>query len=144
MIKIAESQKDIQDGLNIRKTVFVEEQGVSIDAEIDEFENDSKHVVLYHDDKPAAVGRFRNYKDGYAKVERVAVLKPYRKFGYGKDVMNFINQKASEDGYKGTVLNGQSHAKGFYEKLGYKTEGEEFLEENIPHYFMKLTFQLNY
>lgn len=140
MIKIAESQKDIQDGLNIRKTVFVEEQGVSIDAEIDEFENDSKHVVLYHDDKPAAVGRFRNYKDGYAKVERVAVLKPYRKFGYGKDVMNFINQKASEDGYKGTVLNGQSHAKGFYEKLGYKTEGEEFLEENIPHYFMKLTF----
>lgn len=140
MIKIAKSEKDIQDGLNIRKTVFVEEQGVSIDAEIDEFENVSKHVVLYHDDKPAAVGRFRNYKDGYAKVERVAVLKPYRKFGYGKDVMNFINQKASEDGYKGTVLNGQSHAKGFYEKLGYKTEGEEFLEENIPHYFMKLTF----
>ena len=55
--------------------------------------------------------------------------------------MNFINQKASEDGYKGTVLNGQSHAKGFYEKLGYKTEGEEFLEEKIPHYFMKLTFR---
>lgn len=140
MIKIAESQKDIQDGLNIRKIVFVEEQGVAIDAEIDEFENVSKHVVLYHNDKPAAVGRFRNYKNGYAKVERVAVLKPYREFGYGKDVMNFINQKASEDGYKGTVLNGQSHAKGFYEKLGYKTEGEEFLEENIPHYFMKLTF----
>ena len=129
MIKIAESQKDIQDGLNIRKTVFVEEQGVSIDAEIDEFENVSKHVVLY-----------QNYKNDYAKVERVAVLKPYREFGYGKDVMNFINQKASEYGYKGTVLNGQSHAKGFYEKLGYKTEGEEFLEENIPHYFMKLTF----
>jgi len=140
MIKIAESQKDIQDGLNIRKIVFVEEQGVAIDAEIDEFENVSKHVVLYHNDKPAAVGRFRNYKNGYAKVERVAVLKPYREFGYGKDVMNFINQKASEYGYKGTVLNGQSHAKGFYEKLGYKTEGEEFLEENIPHYFMKLTF----
>ncbi|MFV5767959.1 GNAT family N-acetyltransferase [Mammaliicoccus sciuri] len=140
MIKIAESQKDIQDGLNIRKIVFVEEQGVAIDAEIDEFENVSKHVVLYHNDKPAAVGRFRNYKNGYAKVERVAVLKPYRKFGYGKDVMNFINQKASEDGYIGTVLNGQSHAKGFYEKLGYKTEGEEFLEEKIPHYFMKLTF----
>lgn len=141
MIKIAESQKDIQDGLNIRKTVFVEEQGVSLDAEIDEFENESKHIVLYHNNTPAAVGRYRNYKDGYAKVERVAVLKPYRKYGYGKDVMKFINQKASEEGYKGTVLNGQSHAKGFYEKLGYITEGDEFLEEGIPHYFMKLTYK---
>ncbi|HCN59955.1 MULTISPECIES: GNAT family N-acetyltransferase [Mammaliicoccus] len=140
MIKIVENDIEKQDALTIRKTVFVEEQGVPLEAEIDEFEEISKHIILYHEAEPAAVGRYRTYHNGYAKVERVAVLKPYRKYGYGKEVMDFINLKAKEDGFLGTVLNGQSHAKGFYEKLGYITEGEEFLEENIPHYHMKLTF----
>lgn len=140
MIKIVENDIEKQDAFSIRKTVFVEEQGVPLDAEIDEYEDISKHIILYHDSEPAGVGRYRTYNNGYAKVERVAVLKPYRKYGYGKKVMNFINLKAKEDGYLGTVLNGQSHAKGFYEKLGYVAEGAEFLEENIPHYHMTLSF----
>lgn len=140
MIKIVENDKEKNDALNIRKEVFVKEQGVSLEAEIDKFEDISKHVILYHDNQPAAVGRYRDYKDGLAKVERVAVLKPFRSFGYGKDVMNFINEKAKEDGFIGTALNGQSHAKIFYEKLGYNAEGDEFLEESIPHFYMKKLF----
>nr|WP_263313782.1 GNAT family N-acetyltransferase [Mammaliicoccus sp. Marseille-Q6498] len=140
MIKIVETEKEKQDAFAIRKKVFVEEQGVSIEAEIDEFEEVSKHIILYHEQEPAAVGRYRTYKNRFAKVERVAVLKPFRSYGYGKDIMNFINSNAKTDGYKGTVLNAQSHAKSFYEKLGFVAEGEEFLEENIPHYFMKLEF----
>lgn len=139
-IKLVENIKEMQDALNIRKKVFVAEQGVSIDAEIDEFEDTSKHIILYHDQFPAGVGRFRTYKDGFAKVERVAILKEYRKHGYGNQIMSFINNAAKTEGYIGTVLNGQSHARTFYEKLGYEIEGEEFLEENIPHYRMKLIF----
>ena len=140
MIKIVENDKEKNDALNIRKEVFVKEQGVALEAEIDKFEDIAKHVILYHENQHAAVGRYRAYEDGLAKVERVAVLKPFRSFGYGKDVMNFINEKAKEDGFIGTALNGQSHAKVFYEKLGYKAEGEEFLEENIPHFYMKKLF----
>ncbi|WP_426401832.1 GNAT family N-acetyltransferase [Mammaliicoccus lentus] len=140
MIKIVENDKEKNDALNIRKEVFVKEQGVALEAEIDKFEDIAKHVILYHENQPAAVGRYRAHEDGLAKVERVAVLKPFRSFGYGKDVMNFINEKAKEDGFIGTALNGQSHAKVFYEKLGYKAEGKEFLEENIPHFYMKKLF----
>lgn len=140
MIKIVETEKELNDALEIRKTVFVLEQGVPIDAEIDEYEKTSTHVILYHDNIPAAVGRYRTYENNFAKVERVAVLKNYRKYGYGKQIMTFIHNHAKQNGYKGTMLNGQTHAKSFYEQLGYISEGEEFLEENIPHYRMKLIF----
>lgn len=140
MIKIVETEKEMQDALSIRKSVFVDEQGVSLEAEIDDLENICKHVILYEDNKPAAVGRYRSYENGLAKIERVAVMKSYRKYGFGKVVMDFINSKAKEEGFRGSILNGQTQAKGFYNKLGYQVEGKEFLEEGIPHYKMTLIY----
>ena len=68
MIKIVENDIEKQDALSIRKTVFVEEQGVPLDAEIDEYEDNSRHIILYHDSEPAAVGRYRTYNNGLSLI----------------------------------------------------------------------------
>ena len=67
------------------------------------------------------------------KVERVAILKPYRKDGYGKTMMHAIERFAKDKGYNQLVLNAQVQAQGFYEKLGYIQTGPVFIEENIDH-----------
>ncbi|MCP6711645.1 GNAT family N-acetyltransferase, partial [Klebsiella pneumoniae] len=69
-------------------------------------------------------------------MERVAVLKDYRKQGIGRDLMKYIETIAKNDGFSKAVLNGQIQAQAFYESLGYKAEGDVFLEENIEHITM--------
>lgn len=81
---------------------------------------------------PFACARFRPYNNA-AKVERVAILKPYRKDGYGKTMMHAIERFAKDKGYNQLVLNAQVQAQGFYEKLGYIQTGPVFIEENIDH-----------
>lgn len=101
--------------------------------ELDSFEESSTHVIGY-DSKhmPFACARFRPYNDA-AKVERVAILKDYRKDGYGKTLMHAIERFAKDQGYQQLVLNAQVQAQGFYEKLGYMSTGDIFIEENIDH-----------
>lgn len=72
-------------------------------------------------------------------MERVAVLKDYRKHGIGRELMKYIETIAKNNGYSKATLNGQIQAQPFYESLGYKAEGDVFLEENIEHVTMKKT-----
>ena len=75
---------------------------------------------------PFACARFRPYNNA-AKVERVAILKPYRKDGYGKTMMHAIERFAKDKGHNQLVLNAQVQAQGFYEKLGYIQTGPVFI-----------------
>lgn len=132
-VKIVKDKQQLEDAFSIRKTVFVEEQKVDIEEEIDQFEDHSTHFVLYDDlEKPVAAGRFR-FVDGYGKVERICVLQSARKYGAGKLIMNAIEDYARKEEIKKLKLNAQTQAMGFYEKLGYKIVSEEFLDAGIPH-----------
>lgn len=132
-VKIVQSEEQFQDALYVRKKVFVEEQNVSEEEEIDQYENDSKHFVLYNNDhQPVGAGRFR-ILDGYGKVERICVMKEARKGGSGKLIMQSIEQYAADQGLAKLKLNAQTHAIPFYEKLGYEAVSEEFLDAGIPH-----------
>ena len=123
---------ELEDAFSIRKTVFIEEQNVPAEEEIDQYENDCTHFVLYQDGFPAGAGRFR-VTDGYGKVERICVLKEQRQNGAGQAVMNAIEEYAQENGIKKLKLNAQTHAIPFYSKLGYETVSEEFMDAGIPH-----------
>lgn len=136
MFKIVKSKKEMQDVFDVRIEVFVHEQNVPLENELDEFEDVSKHIIGYDDNqRPIATARYRDY-NGVAKMERVAVLKDYRKQGIGRDLMKYIETIAKNDGFSKAVLNGQIQAQAFYESLGYKAEGDVFLEENIEHITM--------
>ncbi|MCR2820963.1 GNAT family N-acetyltransferase [Lederbergia panacisoli] len=132
----ANTEAQLQDAFNIRKTVFVEEQKVPIELEIDEFENNSDHFVLYSKDTPVGAGRFR-LLEGKGKLERICVLSDQRGTGAGKKLMNEIEHYAKKSGINVLKLNAQTYAIPFYEKLGYSVVSEEFLDAGIPHKTME-------
>lgn len=70
-------------------------------------------------------------------MERICILEEFRKYGLGKEIIRGLEQIAQEKGLTKVKLEAQIHAEGFYEKLGYKSEGEEFMDCNIPHILMK-------
>lgn len=137
-VEVAKTEDQIQEVFHIRKTVFVEEQQVPLEEEIDEYENDSTHFVLYDQNKPVGAGRFR-ILDGVGKVERICVLKSIRGKGAGRTLMLGIEEYAKRQPLSQLKLNAQTYAIPFYEGLGYQVTSEEFLDAGIPHKTMKKT-----
>lgn len=89
-VKVVETDEELMDAFSVRKKVFIDEQNVSEEEEIDQFESSSTHFVAYENGQPIGAGRFREL-DGYGKVERICVLKEYRKSGAGKAIMEKSN-----------------------------------------------------
>lgn len=132
-VRVAQEETDYQNALAVRRVVFVEEQQVPVEIEIDGHENEATHFVAYDEShSPVGAGRLRS-KGDLAKVERICVLKERRGEHIGEAIMEKLEQVASDQGYKGLLLNAQTHAQGFYERLGYTVTSELFYEAGIPH-----------
>lgn len=132
-IKVAETPQERKEAYSVRNKVFVAEQHVPPEAEVDQYEEDAVHIVLYNDQhEPVGAGRYR-ILDGAAKAERICVLANGRGHGYGAIIMNFLEKHAAEQHLKQVKLSAQAHAIPFYERLGYRIISEEFFEQNIPH-----------
>jgi predicted GNAT family N-acyltransferase len=134
-VKIALTEQEKKDAFSVRREVFIVEQGVPEEEEIDQFEEEATHIVLYDGDQPVGAGRFR-LVDGYGKVERICVLPSYRNKGAGKMIMEAIEHIAKERSIDKLKLNAQTHAEPFYKKLGYETVSDVFMEAGIPHVTM--------
>ncbi|MDQ0198216.1 GNAT family N-acetyltransferase [Neobacillus ginsengisoli] len=131
-VKIVGNQQELEDAFSVRRTVFIEEQNVPAEEEIDHHEKEAAHFILYHGGLPIGAGRFR-VVDGYGKVERICVVKEARKTGAGKEIMKAVENYACENGIHKLKLNAQTHAIPFYAGLGYEVVSEEFLDAGIPH-----------
>ncbi len=125
-----------EDAQRVRIEVFVIEQNVPIELEWDEGDEVSTHAIAYDEEgQPVATGRL--LPDGH--IGRMAVIKPLRGCGLGREVLQALLQHAREEGHKDLLLHAQTHALAFYEKQGFIAEGEEFLEADMPHQLMRLT-----
>mgnify|MGYP001131698286 CR=1 FL=1 len=122
----------------IRMRVFVEEQGVPLDEELDEDDIHALHYLVRDGEIPAAAARLVPKSDGVAKVGRVAVLPSYRRQGVGTKLMTYILDGDARS-YEEVILDSQLTAVGFYERLGFVAEGDEFLDAGIPHIRMRFT-----
>lgn len=123
------------DATMIRQAVFVEEQG--FENEFDEIDDSCYHLVIYQKNVPIAVGRMY-YKDKTTMIlGRIATLKAYRNQKIGSKIVLALENKAKELGCCKTELSAQQRAQGFYEKLGYKKEGDVYYDEWCPHVTMK-------
>ena len=120
----------------IRIDVFMKEQG--FEDEFDEIDEIAKFVLLYIDGKPAGTCRyFPSNEEGDAPIGRMAVRKLYRGQHLGTKIMMAAENGIRRDGFKTCSLSAQVQAKPFYESLGYKAEGEEYLDEGCPHVMMR-------
>jgi predicted GNAT family N-acyltransferase len=142
VIKITD-KATLEEAFHIRRKVFIEEQNVPEDLELDEYDRDPNTLhILVRDDHGHAAGtaRLRPYTvSGVGKVERVAVLLSHRKTGLGRLLMKEIEAEAKYAGYHEIKLNAQLQARVFYERLGYKPSGDIFFEAGIPHIAMQKT-----
>jgi predicted GNAT family N-acyltransferase len=123
---------------HIRRDVFCVEQRVPESIEWDAFDATCRHYLLRVDDTPCGTARTRHYAPGVWKIERVAVLKPFRKSGRGRELMLHMIAQARSDAAREIVLNAQTVVAAFYAGLGFVAEGPEFKEADIPHVRMRL------
>jgi len=135
------TEEQLQLGLDIRTKVFVEEQKVPPEEEIDEYDVigcNAHHILLMDEGIPVATGRLIYYKAGAAKLQRVAVKKEYRSKGYGRVLLLALEEIARELGLETSILDGQCHAEPFYTKLGYEViSTEPFYDAGILHVRMQ-------
>ena len=125
--------KTYKDAVNIRHQVFVDEQKVPVDMEIDALEDQAQHVVLYDKEQPLGAARIYHQGDGVYKVQRVAVLKSHRGQELGVKLMKECERQINKLQGTKITLGAQLQALPFYEKLGYQAEGPEFMDAGIPH-----------
>lgn len=134
---IAQTKEQRDDAFYIRKKVFVEEQNVPLHIELDEFDLESTHFVLYEKGEPIGAGRIRLIDETTGKIERISILPQYRGRNFGKLIMEEVEKEARSHRLQKLKLNAQIHAIPFYEKLGYVVTSPEFLDADIVHRAME-------
>ncbi|MFC8292715.1 GNAT family N-acetyltransferase [Streptomyces sp. NPDC057242] len=131
----------------IRREVFVEEQGVPRELEYDAYDATAVHVLAVRaDGLPLGTGRLLHGADALGKtggdasvgsLGRLAVAGAARGLGVGAALVRGIEGAARERGLTAVDLHAQTHALGFYERLGYEAYGPEFPDAGIPHRAMR-------
>ncbi|MEM9784534.1 MAG: GNAT family N-acetyltransferase [Pseudomonadota bacterium] len=136
-IRPATTPEEIARCLALRTDVFIAEQGVSLAEEQDGLDGESTHWIAALGPRTLATARLREVSvpdlGRAAKLQRVAVARAARGTGLGARFLHAI--LASVDGP--VVLDSQTSALGFYERLGFEAEGPEFLDAGIPHRHMR-------
>lgn len=145
--RIVTTKLELEAVFAVRMKVFVEEQKVPPEEELDSYDDAALHFLIGAQrlavegqitEKFMIVGTARliDKEMGTGKIGRVAVLKEYRGKGLGAKLMRCIEGEASRRGFRRLILEAQVSAIPFYEKLGYVAEGEVFLDANIEHRLM--------
>ena len=122
-----------QEIISVRHAVFILEQGVPVELEIDGLDPFCHHALIFSEQQPVATGRITDT----GKIGRIAVLKNYRNRGFGRAIILKLEEIACAIGRGHVSLGAQTNALGFYQKLGYCPYGEIFMDAGIPHIHMK-------
>jgi predicted GNAT family N-acyltransferase len=124
----------------VRFAVFVREQGVPLELEMDAIDADPLRVihVMARDLQGATIATGRMViETPIPRIGRMAVLRAWRGKGVGKAMLEFLCDYARDHGYRVARLNSQTHATPFYYKQGFLSHGSEFVEAGIPHLEMR-------
>ncbi|MCK9487301.1 MAG: GNAT family N-acetyltransferase [Dehalococcoidia bacterium] len=155
-ISVVTDQAAMDAALSVRFRVFVEEQHVPLEEEVDGYDANPGanpavlHVLARLDGEPVATARLlldqhdhglHEAHSGYPHIGRVAVLAEHRQNGVGRRVMEALHAEARARGIAGITLSAQLHAVPFYERLGYTARGEVYLDAGIEHRDMDLPFE---
>jgi predicted GNAT family N-acyltransferase len=146
-VRLVAGPDEVATAYRIRNEVFVGEQGVPPDLELDELDATADHFLVYDDAaRPVGAGRLVVEPPGFEGVPdaatpvghlgRLAVLSTARGGGLGVALVEAIERRAAERGLLLVALSAQTQAIGFYERLGYAAHGPEFDDAGLPHRWM--------
>lgn len=131
-----------KDAIDIRKAVFVKEQGFV--HEFDDVDDDAMHMICYEDKDPVATCRvFYNTKLESYVIGRVAVYKKYRGKSYGRIMIENAEKYIMKHGGNGVSLASEDTALGFYKKQGYQEIGRTYMEDGCLHLWVSKKLEKN-
>lgn len=102
-----------------------------------ESEKDNLLIAAFEEERILGCCMLVEEKPGIARLRQMAVLNDLQGKGIGRALMNFAENIARDRGFKHIRMHARSNAVGFYEKVGYRTIGEQFMEVTIPHFIME-------
>ncbi len=129
----------LAEALGVRVAVFVDEQRVPADEEVDEHDRSdalARHALV-RDREPVGAGRSYHKDERTVQIGRMAVLPAHRGRGIGRRILDALLADARRRGYTRASLNAQTHAAAFYRAAGFRAYGPEFLECDIVHQAME-------
>jgi predicted GNAT family N-acyltransferase len=136
-VRQARDDAEVAGAMDLRVRVFVDEQGVSPEEELDDLDEASLQIVGLDDTGVIATCRLRDLGDGEWKLERMAVDRRLRGLGVGARLLQGAEREARESGAREMVLHAQRRAEPFYAAHGYVAEGDIFREAEIEHVRMR-------
>ena len=135
-MRLVESADDFENALAVRLRVFVHEQSVPIEEEVDEQDNEAVHAIAELKGIIVATGRLILQQFPIVYIGRMAVDIDHRRHGIGGKLLIFLEDHARDIGGDKVILHAQEYVKSFYVSHGYEEQGEVFMEANIPHVLM--------
>jgi predicted GNAT family N-acyltransferase len=132
VIEVGDDRSRMEQAWALRRRVFIEEQHVPEEIELDADDARAFHALALQDGRPVGCGRMLSRGD-YVKIGRMAVLAECRGRSVGRRVLEFLIEHARQHGFRRVVLDAQLHAEGFYLKQGFTPVGEAFEEAGIMH-----------
>jgi predicted GNAT family N-acyltransferase len=136
-VKFVETEAELEGAVNVRMRVFVVEQQIPPEEEMDDADATATHVIAVHHGRIIGTGRLLYRDDGSVRIGRMAVDRQFRRQGVGGRILAFLEEEARAHGVSVCLLHAQEYVKAFYARSGYVEHGELFLEAGIPHIEMR-------
>ena len=129
----------LKDAMSVRNTVFLQEQNFKSFAGRDVYDDTAWFVNVYDSDGFVVATSRMIYPEceNERLLGKIAVLPQYRKFGFGRQMLDILSCIAADEKVSTLFVNAQISAKGFYESLGFKAFGDSYNEEDVPLIQMK-------
>jgi ribosomal protein S18 acetylase RimI-like enzyme len=134
---IDHGSKEYRQMVKLRDDILRKPLGLGFTKDELEEEKDNMLIAAFEDDDILGCCMLVEEKPGILRLRQMAVLNDLQGKGIGRALMNFAENIARDQGYRVMSMHARKNAVGFYEKMGYKVAGNEFLEVTIPHYVME-------
>ena len=135
--KLVASNRDLKEAFEVRKKVFTEEQGTPEDLEFDNHDREALHMVVKDGERVIGTARVLFLTTNQAKIERMAILRPFRHRGIGRRIISFLNEELKNRHVEEVVLHAQYSVVAFYKSCGFRELGLPFYEVGIKHIQMQ-------
>lgn len=136
-VKLVETEAELEGAIGVRMRVFVVEQAIPAEEELDQEDAAATHVLARYRGQVIGAGRLVLGEDLTAHIGRMAVDQPWRSQGVGGRILRYLEAEARNQGMVRSSLHAQEYVKGFYAAHGYREHGDIFLEVDIPHIEMR-------
>ena len=135
--KFVENESELEDAFEVRRRVFVAEQGIPEDVVFNSCEGEAIHVVVKDGARVIGTARVQFLDAKQAKLERMAVLEPFRCMGIGRRIISFLIEELKNKQVAKVVLHAQHGVIEFYKVCGFNQSGLPFWEAGIKHIKME-------